>query len=607
MIEFGCKATSASATDTLITSKWLGEFNQEIKNLQAMIKRHSSFKTKDNNYQSDITGPSKHQSDDNVTPLTKHLDQNKHQSDNTLQNKQQQQFLLRKDFTDLNKIQSDCYTGLEIYDNKLHDNHTDLVTDVHNSSIDQTSINEGGASVLLNSTTTTPRRIKGNSDQTSIDQSSASVCVDSKLPRNNTNRSDKARIMQGDGVGGCVCVVNTIPRNFTRNSDTSDHTMPRQTEKMKRVSLSTQSSLYDSGFEDSLSHLQERPHTSLTLEEGDTTTGTEFLLSSSSTVHDPSEPLKTPDNTSHGPEEIHSINKTSSSPSKERRHDPLSLTTIPPPRSEDYCSIQSIASRDSGFCATDDVPSDFLGEDETAGHKSLLEELESVCGDHHQCNNHNLSSSSQSSPTRHRLLPGGDGTGEEREVSPVWYTRFSFGEYHNHQQQQLHPFQDTHTLALGGSLGDLSSITVDSNISGPNTDYLGVDDNCKDVSGRRDHYRRRKLGLFGASTLHTLYGCGARSRCVLEAKEMMHDYNKISERLNHLRTDLTTLTREVRESREELRNLECRASQLVTSASASRVKLSQLNAMRTLEERLQEEWWAAYNPDTLPLHENYIV
>ncbi|KAK4312750.1 hypothetical protein Pmani_015839 [Petrolisthes manimaculis] len=323
--------------------------------------------------------------------------------------------------------------------------------------------------------------------------------------------------------------------------------MPRETEKMKRVSLYTQSSLYDSGFEDSLSHLQERPHTSLTLEEGDTTTVTEFLLSSSSTVHDPSEPLQTPDNhTSHGPEEMQCIDKTSSSPSKERPHDPLiSLTTLPPPRSEDYCSIQSIASRDSGFCATDDVPSDFLGEEETAGHKSLLEELESVCGDphqhHHHCNNHNLnlSSSSQSSPTR---------------------CRFSFGEYHNRQQQQLHPFQDTHSLALSGSLGDLSSITVDSNTSGPNTDYLGVDDNCKDVSSRRDHHRRRKLGLFGANTLHTLYGGGARSRCVLEAKEMMHDYNRISERLHHLRTDLTTLTREVRESREELRNLECRAS-----------------------------------------------
>lgn len=567
MIEFGVKATSAAATDTLITPKWLAEFNQDIKHLQAMIKHYSELKAKESNIsQSDHNGLNKNQQSD-YTSL------NKQQSDNTVLSKQQ------KDYSDLDK-NSGNYTGVKLCEDKTQN----VSSNVFDNYTDQTNINEVGASVCLDDATL---RFKSsdNSSQTNISQS---VCADITIHRhnsitnnNNNNNNDKASIRQGGSE--CVCVDSTITND---NSDTSDQTLLLESGMMKRV-LSTQTSLYDSGFEDSLTHLHDRTHTSLTYEEEEEKQNvTEFMLSSTSIVHDPCSESLTPNNKMSLTQDTPSIIKTSSSPSKE---DDSSLTT--PPRSEEYCSIQSIASRDSGFCTTDDVPSDFLGDEETSGHKSLLEELDSVCGDHY-----NLSS--PSSPAN-RVPVGAvrKDTGVEGDVSPVWYTRFSFGEY---QHQQMFP--DTLCLSLGRSLGDLSSITVDSSTSGPNTDYFGADINCDEVS-RRD--RKRRLGIFGGNQEHTFYG--TQSRGVLEAREMVHDYYKITERLHALRTDLVSLTQEVRDSREELRNLECRTSQLMTSASTCRVKLGQLYAMRTLEERLQEEWWAAYNPDTLPLNENYIV
>lgn len=84
-------------------------------------------------------------------------------------------------------------------------------------------------------------------------------------------------------------------------------------------------------------------------------------------------------------------------------------------------------------------------------------------------------------------------------------------------------------------------------------------------------------------------------------------FQGINKRVEDLRSGLDDLYGEVNKSKHEFMSLERRAKQLLASTVTSRQRLAHVRVLALLEDRLQEEWWAAYDPGSVPFHENYIV
>lgn len=84
-------------------------------------------------------------------------------------------------------------------------------------------------------------------------------------------------------------------------------------------------------------------------------------------------------------------------------------------------------------------------------------------------------------------------------------------------------------------------------------------------------------------------------------------FQGLNKRVEDLRSGLDSLFGEVNESKHEFLSLERRTTQLLASTVSSRHRLARVRALTLLEDRLQEEWWEAYDPGSVPFHENYIV
>lgn len=265
------------------------------------------------------------------------------------------------------------------------------------------------------------------------------------------------------------------------------------------------------------------------------------------------------------------------------------------PQSEACYSMQSFASRDSGVYASDDV-TEFLPE--AAADHSFFDELEVMFG------GHDLPSDTCAAAKRQPVAATAGNGADAGNKYPVWFQRFSE--------------DDDLTVQLGSLNWDsgvcLGESSTQSTSSEAEIDVLGSPeeiDICESgVEDLRDLQRRQRLrnlwsvcDRLEALSLHGRLSSGG----VAEVMQLVEAFSRIDDRLQVLRYGLHSLTLQAHDNRKDLRSLEDRASHLLTSTATSRRHMVHLCALQKLEDRLQEEWWAAYNPNTVLLHENYIV
>ncbi|XP_068230465.1 uncharacterized protein [Palaemon carinicauda] len=286
------------------------------------------------------------------------------------------------------------------------------------------------------------------------------------------------------------------------------------------------------------------------------------------------------------------------------------------PSADAFCSIRSCPSRDSGISASDDI-SDPLPEIHI--DRSLLEELEGICEDEQPDSSVTIGALSVGKEKAsdeqccEALSESGDLTegliGNTLQKCPVWYKKFSIG------QNDLILNFNTLNWGLGPECDDeISGIALgkdeqyDSLLSRSDKDS-SVGDSVEEVETMDNKRRQRIKDLWSicdkleASSLRG----GKSLKGLSEIMELVTSFSKLDSRLEILKCDLQSLTRQTTESRHEFSSLQKRASNLLTSTESSRHHMAQLFCLERLEERLQEEWWGAHYPDLVKLNESYIV
>ncbi|XP_071549511.1 uncharacterized protein [Panulirus ornatus] len=268
------------------------------------------------------------------------------------------------------------------------------------------------------------------------------------------------------------------------------------------------------------------------------------------------------------------------------------------PQSEACYSMLSFASRDSGVYASDDV-TEFLPE--ASGERSFFDELGDVFGSH-ETPPETCAAAAKREPVGAAASSGA----EAGNKYPVWFQRFS-------EDDDLTVHLRSLNWDSGLCLGKTSTQSVGGEVETEETpgcpeDTEDCESGVEEVSETVQR-RQRLRNLWSvcdrleALSLHGRLASGG----VTEVMQLVESFSRIDDRLQVLRYGLNSLTLQAHENRNDLRSLEDRASHLLTTTATSRRHMAHLYALQKLEDRLQEEWWAAYNPNTVVLHENYIV
>ncbi|XP_066976504.1 uncharacterized protein [Macrobrachium rosenbergii] len=282
------------------------------------------------------------------------------------------------------------------------------------------------------------------------------------------------------------------------------------------------------------------------------------------------------------------------------------------PSADAFCSIRSCPSRDSGISATDDI-SDPLPEIHI--DRSILAELEGISEDEQLESTDTVGALSldKGKVSDEQSSESGDLTegliGDVQRKCPVWYKKFSIG--HNDLILNFDSLNWGFEPECEDEISCMALVKdeqYDSLISRSDKES-NVDDSVDEVECVDERRRQRIKDLWSicdrleASSLR-----GGRSlKGLSEIMELVASFSKIDSRLEILKCDLQSLSRQATENRHEFNSLQKRASNLLTSTESSRHHMAQLFCLERLEERLQEEWWGAHYPDLVKLNESYIV
>lgn len=254
---------------------------------------------------------------------------------------------------------------------------------------------------------------------------------------------------------------------------------------------------------------------------------------------------------------------------------------------DDYSSMQSDISRDSGIFSTDDAS--FVSE--VPGDKSLLQEIGDVLGDQDvslepciQCGSLPLN----------EIMP----SSKENANCPVWMMRFSSSndlstEWESQEWKLGHsPFSCISPVTRRKSCASEGS---DSHVTPPAT-----------VSHQEEGVKVKQCMTCEKLNEESPLNHRALQE-ISELAKFTHSFQGLSTRVEDLRSDLECLAGEVNESKRDFISLEEQTTQLLASTVTSRHRLTRVKGLQLLEDRLQEEWWAAYDPNSVSFHENYIV
>lgn len=253
---------------------------------------------------------------------------------------------------------------------------------------------------------------------------------------------------------------------------------------------------------------------------------------------------------------------------------------------DEYSSMQSDISRDSGIFSTDDASI----VSEVPGDKSLLQEIGEVLGDQDV-------SLEQCIHCGSLPLRGITPASKENASCPVWMTRFSSSndlsaEYESQEWELEHsPFSCISPVTRRKSC---TSEDSDGHVTSPPIE-------CE----------KEKLSVSQCMTCEKLNEESPLNQLALqessELAKFTQSFQALSARVEDLRSNLECLAGEVNESKRDFINLEKRTTQLFASTVTSRHRLANVRGLQLLEDRLQEEWWAAYDPNSISINENYIV
>ena len=258
---------------------------------------------------------------------------------------------------------------------------------------------------------------------------------------------------------------------------------------------------------------------------------------------------------------------------------------------DEYSSMQSDISRDSGIYSTDD--SSLISE--ASEDKSLLQELGDVLGDQDV---------SLESCIQCGSLPIEDiiAASKKSASRPVWLARFSSSndlstewgsqEWEAGQSREISPLRCITPIE-----GTEHCALEDSGSHGTPPASVGDAEKGLKINQCMNCEKLKEESPLNHSP----------SQHVSELAKFTHSFQVLSMRLEDLRSGLECLAGEVNESKSDFINLEKRAGQVLTSTVISRQHLTRVRALQMLDDRLQEEWWAAYDPNSVSCHENYIV
>lgn len=138
---------------------------------------------------------------------------------------------------------------------------------------------------------------------------------------------------------------------------------------------------------------------------------------------------------------------------------------------------------------------------------------------------------------------------------------------------------------------------------GPETNQSSANESRNERNGAQTELCVTCKKLYQESPLNLLL----QTQRISAMAKFSQSFQGLSKRVEDLRSGLDSLSGEVNKSKHEFMSLERRATQLLASTVSSRHRLARVRALTLLEDRLQEEWWAAYDPGSVPFHENYIV
>ncbi|XP_069177883.1 uncharacterized protein [Procambarus clarkii] len=265
------------------------------------------------------------------------------------------------------------------------------------------------------------------------------------------------------------------------------------------------------------------------------------------------------------------------------------------PQSEACYSMTSCTSRDSGVYVSDDVSE---CQPEAQPEKSLLQELEEIFNNRvtqpDRCLTHKAEFEAVAAISDE----------ETRNKCPIWFQKFS-GD--GSLGLRLSPLAwDPGTIRDEVSAQSINREVENESVSSTE-DTVSEEAGVDKISENTKQERQLANLLTTCDRLEALSLRSSSVGAVAEVIKLAKSFSKINDRLQNLRFSLQGLSLQAHENKHDLSNLEVRASGLLSSTSASRRHLTQAWALQRLEDRLQEEWWAAYDPNALNLHENYIV
>ena len=258
---------------------------------------------------------------------------------------------------------------------------------------------------------------------------------------------------------------------------------------------------------------------------------------------------------------------------------------------DEYTSMQSDISRDSGIFSTDDASV----VSENPGDKSLLQEIGDVLGDH------NLSLE----PCIHcSSLPIEDviPASKENASCPVWLTRFSstndlsVGSWESQKWEVEHSLQNYPINYISPVMRRKTCVSEDSDSHVTPPAIVSNKEGCEEKQYMLCE-KQNEESLLRHPPLQQ----------ISELAKLTNSFEGLSTRVEDLRSGLECLAGEVNESKRDFINMEERTAQLLASTVTSRHRLTRVRALQLLEDRLQEEWWTAYDPSSVSFHENYIV
>ncbi|KAG0707421.1 hypothetical protein GWK47_000206 [Chionoecetes opilio] len=259
---------------------------------------------------------------------------------------------------------------------------------------------------------------------------------------------------------------------------------------------------------------------------------------------------------------------------------------------DEYSSMQSDISRDSGVFTTDDTS--LISE--VPGDKSLLEEMRDVLGDQDVSLEPSIHCGSL--PLEETVLAS-----KENGDCPVWLSRFS-------SSNDLSPewgSQETCPFTCISPVTRRKNCTLED--SGSHSPFEESDSHVTPPAAvsRKEEEGFKARQYKACKTRKESLSSHSRLQQISELAELTNFFEGLSARVGQLRSGMKCLAGEVKETKRDLINLDERATQLLASTVSSRHRMTRIHALQVLDDRLQEEWWAAYDPNTVSSQDNYIV